>query len=162
MTLNPRLFRKVMGTFATGVTVVTTLDPSGLPYGVTVNSFTSVSLDPPLVLVCLDNGLSGLGSFLASARFGVHVLSAPQREVSNHFASRGSDRSVGLDSTRPDIPPVVPGALARLECRLAQTYTAGDHTILLGEVESVQISPDADHQGPLLYYRGRYRDLPPE
>ena len=82
-------FRQVMGNFATGITVVTTLDKSGKPYGLTVNSFTSVSLDPVLVLVCLDNKLSGLQSFIDSKHFGVSMLSDAQEDVSRMFAKKG-------------------------------------------------------------------------
>lgn len=159
MTVTPPLFREVMGTFATGVTVATTSGDSGEPYGVTVNSFTSVSLEPPLILVCLDNRLSGLGHFLAGSRFAVNILGEDQRQVSDHFATRGSDRSQFVDGSGLAGTPVIPDALARLECRLTESHPAGDHTILLGEVEGVHISKDAHLRGPLLYHRGRYRRL---
>lgn len=159
MTVTPPLFREVMGTFATGVTVVTTSGESGTPYGVTVNSFTSVSLRPPLILVCLDNRLSGLGHFRAGARFAVNILGEDQREISDRFATRGSDRSQGIDKSSPGATPFIPNALARLECRLSECHAGGDHTILLAEVEAVHLAPDAHLRGPLLYHRGRYRTL---
>ena len=95
MEVSADLFRNVAGCFATGVTVVTTQDREGALYGLTVNSFTSVSLDPPLVLICLDNGLTGLDIFLESGRFAVNILTNDQQDISNHFASRGTDRSQG-------------------------------------------------------------------
>ena len=151
------LFRKVAGCFATGVTVVTTQDREGVPYGLTVNSFTSVSLDPPLVLVCQDNGLTGLDIFLESGRFAVNILTNDQEDISNHFASRGPDRSQGpYVPGRTDVP-VVTGSMAWFECETVHPYAGGDHVILVGEVKAARRG-DSEAQ-PLLLYQGRYREI---
>lgn len=162
MKVSPQTFRAVMGTFATGVTVVTTVDGSGAPYGVTVNSFTSVSLNPLLILVCLDNRLTGLGCFMETGRFAVHILGDDQEAVSTFFASRGSDRSRMIDRFSKFGLPVIEGCLARLECRLTDTLPGGDHTILMAEVESAQVAEDLKGRSPLLFFRSRYRRLETE
>lgn len=146
-----------MGRFATGVTIVTTHDRLGRPYGVTVNAFTSVSLDPTLVLVCLDQRLSGLKIFLDSRKFGVNILKRDQREISDHFATHGTDRSRWITATGKSGVPLLDRTLAFLECRLAQTFEVGDHVILVGEVLEGDVSDDSAE--PLLYFQGRYRDL---
>lgn len=158
MELSPRSFRKALGKFATGVAVVTTWDRAGNPYGVTVNSFTSVSLEPLLVLLCLHRQLSGLELFLSSRHFAVNVLKQQQAKLAEHFAARGSDRSVGVDGSGATGIPIVKGSLATLECRLRDTYPGGDHLILLGQVEAVQIDND-ENQFPLLFFSGAYRRL---
>ena len=159
MVVSPDLFRQVAGCFATGVTVVTTQDRQGVPYGLTVNSFTSVSLDPPLVLVCLDNGLTGLDIFLESDRFAVNILTRDQQDISNHFASRGTDRSQGPYAPGQTGIPVVTGSMAWFECETVHEYAGGDHVILVGEVKAAFLGdPGTD---PLLFYRGRYRDIGP-
>ncbi len=155
MSVTPREFRRVMGAFATGVTVVTTEDGQGRVYGVTVNAFTSLSLEPMLVLVCLDNRLSGLEAFLAGGKFGVNVLAEDQQEVSDHFASPGSDRSHGIERVEGSEVPRLRRSLAVLGCRLVQTHEAGDHTILIGEVLEARRSKGE----PLIFYQGRYRRL---
>ena len=157
MGISPDLFRKVAGCFATGVTVVTTQDREGVPYGLTVNSFTSVSLDPPLVLVCLDNGLTGLDIFLESRRFAVNILTKDQQDVSNHFASRGTDRSQGPYAPGETGVPVVTGSMAWFECETVHEYAGGDHVILLAEVKAARLGDP--ETAPLLFYRGRYRDI---
>ncbi len=151
------LFRKVAGSFATGVTVVTTQDREGVPYGLTVNSFTSVSLDPPLVLVCLDNRLTGLDIFLESGRFAVNILTNDQRDISNHFASRGTDRSQGPYAPGRTGVPVVTGSMAWFECETIHNYAGGDHVILVGEVRAAGLG-DSEAE-PLLFFQGRYRDI---
>ena len=157
MDVSPDLFRKVAGCFATGVTVVTTEDREGVPYGLTVNSFTSVSLDPPLVLICLDNGLTGLDIFLESGRFAVNILTQKQQDISNHFASRGTDRSQGPYAPGETGVPVVTGSMAWFECETVHKYAGGDHVILVGEVQAARLG-DSDAE-PLLFYRGRYRNI---
>lgn len=157
MGVSPDLFRKVAGCFATGVTVVTTQDREGVPYGLTVNSFTSVSLDPPLVLVCLDNGLTGLDIFLESRRFAVNILTNAQQDISNHFASRGTNRSEGPYAPGQTGIPVVSGSMAWFECETVHEYAGGDHVILVGEVKTARLGDP--ETSPLLFYRGRYRDI---
>ena len=155
--VTPEEFREVMGRFATGVTIVTIEDEDGKPYGLTVNSFTSVSMHPPLVLVCLDNQLSGLANFKESGRFGVNILAEDQADLSDYFAQPGTDRSQGHYVKGETGATLLEGVLARMECRIVSLYPGGDHTIVLGEVEGAEVlQPD---KGPLLYHGGRYRKL---
>ncbi len=160
MGIDGNLFRSVMGSFATGVTVVTTRDAEQNPYAVTVNSFTSVSLDPPLVLFCLHNLLAGLQIFLDSGRFAINVLSLDQEAVSHYCSTRGTDRSEWLTTGSVSGLPTVENPLALIECELRETFPGGDHTILVGEVRHLSLSPTIDEREPLLYYRGSYGLIP--
>ena len=146
-----------MGNFATGITVVTTRDSSGKPYGLTVNSFTSVSLNPILVLVCLDNRLSGLQAFKDSKHFGVSMLSENQEDVSRMFAKKDAERppSVYFDGSLG--LPLIHNSLAVMECETVAVYEGGDHHIYLGEVKSAEVLQAG--QDPLLYFRGKYRHV---
>ncbi len=147
----------MMGRFATGVTIVTIEDEDGKPYGLTVTSFTSVSMNPPLVLVCLDYRLSGLANFKESDRFGVNILAEGQADLSDYFAQAGTDRSQVHYVKGETGVPLLEGVLARMECRIFSLYPGGDHTIVLGEVKGTEVlQPD---KGPLLYHGGRYRRL---
>lgn len=152
------LFRRLLGNFATGITVVTTLDEAQQPYGLTVNSFTSVSLEPPLILVCLDRELSGLGHFEKTGRFAVNILGEGQQALSNHFATKGTDRSQGLSIDPASGLPVIPDALAVLYCELWRSYDGGDHSILVGQVAGGLATSE---RNPLIYFQGRYRTLSP-
>jgi flavin reductase (DIM6/NTAB) family NADH-FMN oxidoreductase RutF len=149
-------FRQVMGNFVTGITVVTTLDKGGKPYGLTVNSFTSVALDPILVLVCLDNRLSGLQAFKDSKHFGVSILSEHQEDVSRMFAKKDSERPPGIYFTGTLGMPLLQNSLATMECETVEMYPGGDHTIFLGRVETGEV---LQAQQPLLYFRGKYQRL---
>ncbi|CAM8672618.1 alpha/beta fold hydrolase [Sphingobium sp.] len=152
-----RTLRDALGCFATGVTVVTTLDRDGNPVGLTANSFTSVSLDPPLLLVCLANGAGSLPAFLAASHFVVNVLHIGQQPVSGRFASRTEDRFGQTDCEIWDSGvPVIRHSLASFECARDTVHDAGDHKILVGRVQRVQFEP---HRDPLLYFRGKYRRL---
>src|SRR5262245_25847452 len=148
--------RQVMGNFATGITVVTTCDARGEPYGLTVNSFASVSLNPILVLVCLDNKLSGLQAFKDSKHFGVSILSEYQEDVSRLFAKKDSDRPSSIYVNGKLGLPLMRNALAVMECETVKVYEGGDHQIFLGEVKSAEVLQN-DH--PLLYFRGKYRTV---
>lgn len=159
MTASPADFRKIVGNFATGVTVVTTQTQDGSPYGLTVNSFTSVSLDPILVLICLDNRLSGLDAFSESGKFAVNILSEDQKDVCEHFATRGTDRSAADYRTGETGVPVLQGTLACLECEVTAVHPAGDHKVLIGEVKSSGVSPGREDEAPLLFFRGGYRQM---
>ncbi|WP_394618796.1 flavin reductase family protein [Lentzea sp. JNUCC 0626] len=135
---DPKTLRRVFGTFATGVTVVTVGGP--VPHGMTANSFTSVSLDPPLVLVCVGRDASMHRHLTDTGTFGVSVLAADQEDVARHFASRWRpagqaqfDEVDWVPGTRIDAP-LIGGALARFECALWRTYDGGDHTIFLGRL----------------------------
>lgn len=154
---DPRTLRDALGTFATGVTVVTTTGPNGERVGLTANSFTSVSLDPPLLLVCPARD-AGTTQLLASADyFAVNVLHIGQQAVSDRFARKGEDRFAETDCETWDHGvPIIRNSLASFECRRYAEYDGGDHVILVGEVLRVRYAPQRD---PLLYFRGRYRRL---
>ena len=157
MSVSPDQYRKVAGCFTTGVTIVTTQNADGQSYGLTVSAFTSVSLDPLLVLVCLSRHLSGLEAFEQSNRFAVNLLAADQEDLSNHFATPGTDRTQGPYVSGQTGIPVLEGVLARLECTVTDWHTGGDHTIMMGEVQSAAIVNG--EKEPLLYHGGRYREL---
>ena len=149
--VNSDQFRQVMGNFATGITVVTTRDKDGKPYGLTVNSFTSVSLNPVLVLICLDVRLSGLQAFRDSRHFGVSILSEHQEDVSRIFAKKDMERPTEIFFEGKLGMPLLKNALAIMECQTVKIYEGGDHLIFLGEVDNAEnIQPDH----PLLYFRG--------
>lgn len=153
-----RAFRDALGCFATGITVVTTLAPDGAPVGVTMNSFSSVSLDPPLVQVCLARDSNALEAFTAAPVFVVNILAEDQAELSVRFSQRGLiDRWAGLAVDHWDTGvPVLPGCLANLECDREALYDGGDHVIMLGRVRQIASKPGR----PLLYFRGNYAQLP--
>ncbi|CAA7623668.1 Flavin-dependent monooxygenase, reductase subunit HsaB [Candidatus Terasakiella magnetica] len=160
MSLDSRSFRKALGCFASGVTVVTTLIPgSNDPVGVTVSAFSSLSLDPPLVLFCLGNQTSSLESFKSFGHFAINILSEHQRDMSIRFASRNEDKWQGVNWTKgASGVPLLGGCLASLECSLSQVVDGGDHKIFIGKVERIT------HQeggSPLIYFRGSYLELGP-
>jgi len=153
-------FRKAMGSFATGVTVIT-VDSEGEVHGMTANAFTSVSLDPLLVLVCVDHRARTHTHLHARKRFGVNVLAENQRAISEYYAlpsptHQTAEQEAGarFDRTQHGTP-VLHGALAYLECRLHTAQDAGDHTMFIAEVEDVVVR-DGD---PLLYFRSAYRQI---
>ena len=150
---DPRELRNAFGTFMTGVTVVTTRGPDGAPLGFTANSFTSVSLDPPLVLVCLANSSRNFAAFTRAGGFAVNILSEAQKDVSNTFARPGEDRFSGVDwRDGPNGGPIIGGASAWFDCSMFKTVDAGDHVILIGRVEAFETSPAPG----LGYARGAY------
>jgi flavin reductase (DIM6/NTAB) family NADH-FMN oxidoreductase RutF len=146
--------RRTLGSFATGVAVTTTLDTDGVPKGFTANSFTSVSLDPPLVLVCVDRAASCYPAFAATTHFGINILNEAQQHLSRAFASKSADKFA-------DVPwvsgvtgsPIFPDSTAWLDCELYNRVEAGDHLILIGKVLSFGHSPEKQ---PLGYHRGSY------
>ena len=153
--VDPVAMRQTMGRFATGVAVVTTEDVDG-PHGMTVNSLTSVSLDPPLLLVCFNHGARTAGAVVASGRFVVNILSRRQQAIALRFAARGEDHFAGLDlEYAAHRVPVVPRALAHLECDLERVVDAGDHTIVLGAV----IDACTRDGEPLGFFGGRFSDV---
>ena len=154
----PREFRSVCGKFATGITIATAVGTDGQPHGLTVNSFTSVSLHPPLVLICLDHRVRLLEPCLQSGYFGINILSEHQEALSCRFAQSGVDRfaDIAWRSGQTGVP-LLPEVLATLECRLVQTLTAGDHMVLIGEVLHL-----ACREGkPLAYFGGAYSRVQP-
>ncbi|MGV9779602.1 flavin reductase family protein [Streptosporangium sp. NPDC003464] len=151
-----RSLREALGQFATGVAVVTTATPAGERAGVTVNSFTSVSLDPPLVLWCLSRRAPSAPVFLGAGRFTVNVLAAGQDHLSRRFATPLPDKFAGVETRPcPDGVPVLAGTLAYFACRTVTTYDGGDHLIFIGEVERFQRSAGE----PLVFYSGGYREF---
>lgn len=157
MTIDPDSFRSVLGRFASGITVVTTRDPEQRDVGMTVSAFCSVSLDPPLVQVCVDREASLHAALLASTRYGVSILAAEQEALSRRFATAESARRFdGIGYRRGESGVVLlDDALAHLECRIVASHESGDHTMFVGEVESAT----AQSARPLLYYRGGYAQL---
>jgi flavin reductase (DIM6/NTAB) family NADH-FMN oxidoreductase RutF len=145
-------FREALAHFATGVTVITAQTASSPAIGLTVSAFTSVSLSPPLVLVCIKKGGSAHDQLLAAGSFGVSVLGAEQVWIAEQFARPGVDRFQGVPISRGRQAPLVEGALAHLECCHHALYEAGDHTIVVGEVLEIAAAPGA----PLLYFNRQF------
>ena len=133
-TIDPKAFRQALGNYPTGVTVVTTTDPDGSPRGLTANSFTSVSLDPPLVLFCIAPMVSSYSVFRASNDFAISVLARHQRDVARVFSTRSSRRFARIDWRR-DITgsPIIDGAASWFDCRVNSRQEVGDHLIVVGE-----------------------------
>lgn len=160
MSLSPTEFRKAMGCFATGVTIIT-LDLEGEVHGMTANAFSSVSLDPPLVLVCVDHKTRTHAHLHSKKRFGINVLGEDQRAISEYYArversheNPEAEAGARYDRTKHGTP-ILHGSLAYLECRLHSAEVAGDHTIFIAEVEDVVVR-EGD---PLLFFRGKYRKV---
>jgi len=163
MSVNPLEFRKAMGSFATGVTIVT-VDLDGEVHGMTANAFASVSLNPLLILVCVDHSARTHAHLHARKRFGINILNANQRAISEYYArvvsASGQDElaqaeaGARFDRTAHGTP-MLHGALAYLECKLKSAQDAGDHTIFIAEVEEVVVREGE----PLLFFRGKYRNI---
>lgn len=152
-TFEPRRLRSALGAFATGVTIVTTRDADGRDVGLTANSFSSVSLDPPMVLWSLAKTSSNINAFKGARAFAVHILAADQDALSGRFASKGIDKFAGLDLERgADGIPLLGGCAARFECRTAHQYEGGDHVIFVGEVVGLAHL----ERTPLIFHGGRY------
>lgn len=154
-----RAFRNALGRFATGIAVVTAIDPDGHPIGLTVNSFSAVSLEPPLVLWCLDNGSHNLEAFRRASHHAINILSVDQQDLSNRFATWPTDRFAGLPWQKgAGGAPVFPGCCATFEVANEAAHAGGDHTIFIGRVENYAEAPALD---PLLFNAGQYRKLAP-
>jgi flavin reductase (DIM6/NTAB) family NADH-FMN oxidoreductase RutF len=152
----PDDFRRVLGHFATGVTIVTTRDADGRPTGLTVSVCCSVSLDPPQILVCVDHKSQSYPALRDGARFAVNFLGDGHEDISRRFATTRLDKFDGVPHRLSGHGvPLLDGALAQLECRAVSRHLEGDHTILVGLVEEARNSAGE----PLLYYRGKYRRL---
>jgi flavin reductase (DIM6/NTAB) family NADH-FMN oxidoreductase RutF len=154
-------FRRAMGSFPTGVTVVTVTSGDGSMHGITVNSFSSVSLDPMLVLVCLNEASRAVGLIERARAFAVNVLSAGQQDVSRWFANPYRPPGSAMFDGVPFEPgvtgcPVIVDAAASYECRLRQSHRAGDHLIVLGEVVALVHRPQLE---PLIFHAGSYKSL---
>jgi flavin reductase (DIM6/NTAB) family NADH-FMN oxidoreductase RutF len=154
---DPRTLRDALGCFATGVTVVTCLTPDGSPAGLTVNSFTSVSLEPPLLLVCLHKKAASAGAFTTAECFAINVLQTGQQPASIRFSTRDEDRFGVTPWTCGEAgAPILQDSLCVFECKRFAVYEGGDHHILVGEVVKASFDAGVD---PLLFFRGSYRRL---
>ncbi len=148
--------RRVMGHFATGVTVITTLSKEGKLHGLTANAVSSLSLDPPLLIICVDKKAESYSSFEESGVFTVNILADDQEDISRRFAVSGGEKFEGVAYRRGvNGAPILSGALAHLECKLHAAYEGGDHTIYLGLIEEAETR----EVKPLLFFRGGYRSL---
>jgi flavin reductase (DIM6/NTAB) family NADH-FMN oxidoreductase RutF len=157
MPVDPMEFRRALGCFATGVTVITVRDEGGKPRGMTANAFSSLSLEPPLVLVCVDHKSDTFPVIGTASAFAVNILGEDQRELSQRFARKGEDKFDGVAHHDGDCgAPVIDGALAVIECLVEEAHEAGDHTIFIGNVQRVEHGPGK----PLLFFRGNYASLP--
>jgi flavin reductase (DIM6/NTAB) family NADH-FMN oxidoreductase RutF len=159
MPVSPDEFRNAMSRFASGVTVVSTRDAAGKLHGITVSSFCSVSLQPPMVLICIEKGTTSHPAFEESGVFIVNILNEEHSWLSEKFADPQRDKFDGVDH-RPGLEgiPILNDALASLECRITFSYHGGDHSIFVGQVENVNVADG----GPLLYFRGGYGALTDE
>lgn len=156
MSLDPDDFRALLGRFASGITVVTTVDAKGHDYGMTVSAFASVSLDPPLVMACIARDASVYSAFEAATQFVINVLADDQEALSRRFAGPTWDRFAGLGYHRAENgAAILHDVLAWMEARIVARHDAGDHLILIAQVERGQLE---EHR-PLLYYRGGYAQL---
>ena len=156
MAVSQEEFRQVLGRFASGVTVVTCNSDDGNPCGLTVSAFSSLSLEPPLVLICIDRRASVYENLKDGSYFAVNVLAQDQESVSRRFASRDADRFKGIGYREGKTgAPLIDGALACIECRVVSSCPGGDHTIFVGEVESSEVNDGK----PLLYFRGGYSGI---
>lgn len=156
VTLDPTTFRASLARFASGVTIVTARDRDGHDYGMTVSAFSSLSLTPPMILVCIDNGASVAPVLEHCEHLAVNILAEDQRALSQRFAMREIDRFEGIEVRRGETGVVLlGGTLAALECDVVTRHPAGDHTILVARVRAAELREG----NPLLYWRGAYRQL---
>lgn len=157
--IDKEAFKAVMGNFAAGVTVVTAVDAEGRRWGLTATAFSSVSLDPPLALVCVDKRAGSHGALSDSRRFAVSLLSAEQVDLSNRFASRAEDKFDGVTWRAGEVTgcPVLEGALAWMECEVADVFPGGDHDIFVGRL----VASGTGEGKPLVYWGGKYGDVEP-
>ena len=159
MAISKEEFRAALGQFPSGVTIVTTKDADGRLHGLTVSAFASVSLEPPMILVCVDKRAGSHSAFTESGAFVVHILAEEHEHHSNQFASHSSDKFDGIEYRNGIAEiPILENTLVALECRLAHAHEGGDHTIFVGEIERAEIKDG----NPLIYWQGDYRKLKTE
>lgn len=152
-----RALRAALARFATGITIVTAIDPDGNPIGLTVNSFSAVSLEPPLVLWCLDNASNNLDAFRKASHHGIHILASDQVDLSNRFATWPTDRFAALPWVHGlGGVPMLSACCANFEVESELAHTAGDHTIFIGRVARYTENPDL---APLIFHASQYRRL---
>lgn len=153
MAVNEDSFKQALGHFASGVTIVTMADGDDLT-GLTVSAFCSVSLEPPYILICINNVSSALTILHKTNRFAVNMLAADQIDLSNHFASRIEDKFANIEHHAGSLGvPLLDGVMAQLECSVVNEFPGGDHTIIIGRVDSATLD---ESKQPLLYYHGQY------
>lgn len=155
MTIDASAFRSLMGRFATGVTVITAQDSNGVQNGMTVSAFCSLSLDPPLVLMCIDSSASMFDLLTTCDRFTVNILASDQEEIARRFATTETTKFEGIGFSLVEQDAVLDGVLAHAQCSRINSVEAGDHTIVIGEVRSATVTEGQ----PLLYFRGGYSSL---
>ncbi|MVW70930.1 flavin reductase family protein [Bordetella sp. 15P40C-2] len=159
-----KTFRDALSTFPSGVTIVSTTDDEGRHWGFTASSFSSVSMDPPLVLVCLAKKADSHAAFLKAQRYAINILAEDQEGVAMHFARKGEDKFSAhpfrYGTAQDPHPPVLHGSIASLHCVAHDAYDAGDHTVLVGEVAHVELNEAT----PLVYFNRGFRkiDVTPE
>lgn len=154
--MDKRLQRDIAGRFATGVTVITFLNQQGKPVGMTANSFTSLSLEPPLLLFCIDKSASLYDDMMKTEAFAVNILSKEQEALSRQFSKKEIDRFAGVKySTGMLGTPILEGILAHFECKTYKFYEGGDHMIVIGEI----VNGHYRDGEPLLFYCGKYKSL---
>ncbi|MBC8268215.1 MAG: flavin reductase family protein [Rhodospirillaceae bacterium] len=154
MSIDKLTFRKVLGRFATGITIVTGLSEDNIAVGLTVNAFTSLSLEPPLVLFCLDKATASVNAFKEGDGFALNMLNENQQQLSVKFSSKIEDRFAGVDFDTWDTGvPILGGCLANLECIIDAVHDGGDHLIIVGRVKRVA---QVEAGKPLLYFDGAY------
>lgn len=160
MTLkNNQTFRDALSAFPSGVTIVSTTDEKGRHWGFTASSFSSVSMNPPLVLVCIANTADSHAAFVKAQRYAINILSQEQKDIAMHFARKGVDK-FGPHAFRYGTgdnphPPMLPGSMASLVCVARDVHEAGDHTVLIGEIQDVELGEAT----PLVYYNRGFRNL---
>jgi flavin reductase (DIM6/NTAB) family NADH-FMN oxidoreductase RutF len=155
MPIDEAAFKLAMSHFASGVTVVTT-EHAGRAYGMTVASFASLSLRPPLVLICIEKSVKTHEAIVGAGKFGVSILSAAQSDISSRFASRSEDKFSGIKTNRGELGiPLIAGAITTLECQVRDQLAGGDHTIFVGEV----VGAETREGVPLVYFRSGYREM---
>ena len=154
--VSSEVFRRACGRFATGIAIAGAIDANGVPHGLTVSSFSSVSLDPPLISICLGHAIAAIDVFRQSRHFGLSILRENQREISERFAMRLDDRFESIAWRRGETGvPLLDGVLAAIECETWQRVTAGDHDIFIGEM----LRASVDDGGPLIHFTGDYGQL---
>jgi flavin reductase (DIM6/NTAB) family NADH-FMN oxidoreductase RutF len=156
MSINRDEFRQALGRFASGVTIITTKDKSGRLHGITVSAFSSVSLEPPLILVCIEKKAGSHQAFEESEFFNVNILEESQQHLSGHFASHVPNKFEDAEYFEGENGlPLIKDALVHLECKLTYAHAGGDHTIFVGEIEKSSVGDG----NPLIYFHGNYRKI---
>lgn len=162
---DPSGFRAALGSLAASVNVITMWDGEGKPLGMTATAFASVSVDPLLILVCVNRSTRTYEHIAETRRFGVNTLGSAAREISDHCARPGSDKYLRPEWLAQDPgwhAPALSGALTYLDCEIDQDITAGTHAVLIGRVHGIGLDAAAPHNEPLLHFRGTYRQLQPK